>query len=251
MDPTTDVKQMRDTLMSHVDEQLAHTYEQIKNADEQLARMEDQLSRPAREAIPGSHPLRSRDRPWLRGIVGLLLAACIAAAAFLSQSSYRGVVEPWASQLVSALAVPKLVVQLAAAEPPAQIAPNDTTPTAVPASPEPAKSLEAMARDLADMERKIEMLNAMVTDNANAVEQIQASQEQVVRDIARNAEFLKASQEQLVKLVAATSQQNLPPRTSASQPQAAIGTRKPARTPTSSHASARPQVPTQLRPEER
>ena len=53
------------------------------------------------------------------------------------------------------------------------------------------------------------------------------SQEQVVRDIARNAELLKASQEQLAKLVATTSQQNLPPRTSAPQPQAAIGTRKP------------------------
>jgi hypothetical protein len=251
MDPTTDVKQMRDALLSRVDEQLAHTYEQIKSADEQLARVEGQLSRHAREATPGSRPQRSRNRPWLRGIVGLLLAAYIVAAAFLSQSSYAGAVGRWAPQLVSALTLPKLVVQLAAAEPPGQIASNDATPTAVPASPEPAKSLETVARDLADMERKVEMLNAMVTDNANAVEQIQASQDQVVRDIARNAELLKASQEQLEKLVAATSQQNLPPRTSAPQPQAAIGTRKPARTPASSHASARPQVPTHLRPEER
>jgi hypothetical protein len=30
MDPTTDIKQMRDALMSRVDERLAHTYEQIK-----------------------------------------------------------------------------------------------------------------------------------------------------------------------------------------------------------------------------
>jgi len=184
-------------------------------------------------------------------MIGLLLAAYIVGAALLSQSSYAGMVGGWAPQLVSVLTLPKLVVQLAAAEPPAHIAPNDTRPTAVPASPEPAKSLEIMARDLADLERKIEMLNAMVTDNANAVEQIQASQEQVVRDIAKNAELLRASQEQLANLVATTSQQNIPPRTSASQPQTAIGTRKPAPTPALSHASARPQVPTQSRPEER
>ena len=252
MDPTTEVKQMRDALMSRVDERLAHTYEQIKSADEQLARVEDQLSRHGRKVTPRSHPQRSsRDRPWLRGIVGLLLAAYIVAAAFVSQSSYGGMVGRWAPQLVSALTLPKLVVQLSAAEPPAQIAPNDTTPTAVPASPKPAKSLETLARDLADLELKIELLNAMVTDNGNAVEQIQVSQERVVRDIARNAELLKASQEQLAKLVATTSQQNLPPRTSAPRPHAAIGTRKPVPTPASSHASARPQVPTQLRPEER
>jgi uncharacterized protein YoxC len=229
MDSTTDVKQMRDTLMSRVDEQLAHTYEQIKNADEQLARMEGQLSGPARDAIPGSHPRRSRDRPWLRGIVGLLLAACIAAAAFLSQSSYRGVVGPWAPQLVSALAVPK--------------------------SPESAKSLETMARDLANLEREIELLKAnqqqLVSDNARAIEKVQASQEQAVRDIARNAELLKASQEQVAKLVSTNSQQNLQPRTPAPQPQAAIGTRRPVPTPASSHAGGRPQVPAQLRPDER
>ena len=251
MDPTTDVKQMRDAFLSRVDEQLAHTYEQIKSADEQLARVEDQLSRHGRVAILRSGPQQSRASPWLRGIVGLLLAAYIMAAAFLSQSSYGDVVGRWAPQLVTALTLPKLVVQLAAAEPPGQIAPNDTTPTAVPASPEPPKSLETMGLDLADLERKIEMLNAMVTDNANAVERIQASQEQVVRDIARNAELLKASQEQLAKLVATTSQQSLPPSASAPQPQAVIGTRKPARTPASSHASARPQVPTRLRPQER
>ena len=246
---------MRDTLLSRVDQQLAHTYEQIKSADEQLARMEDRLSRSGHEAVSGSHPRQSRDRPWLRGIVGLLLAACIAAAAFLSQSSYRDVVGSWAPQLVSAFTLPKLLGQLAAGGPPAQIAPNDTPPTAVPKSPEPAKSLETMARDLANLEREIELLKAnqqqLVSDNARAIEKVQASQEQAVRDIARNAEILKASQEMVTKLVSTNSQQNLQPRTSAPQPQAAIGTRKPVPTPASSHASARPQAPTQSRPDER
>jgi uncharacterized protein YoxC len=148
-------------------------------------------------------------------------------------------------------------VQLAAAEPapPAQIAPHDVTPTAVPVSPEPAKLLQTMARDLANVEREIEQLKAsqqqLASDNAKAIEQIKASQEQAARDIARNVELLKASQEQVAQLIARASEQNLRPKTSAPQPQVAIGTRKPVPTPVSSHASAHPQAPMQLRPEQR
>jgi hypothetical protein len=252
MDPTTDIKQMRDALMSRVDEQLAHTYEQIRSADEQLARMENRLSGHGREAIPHSHPPQSRDRSWLRGIVGLLLAAYIVAAALFSQSSYGSVVERWPPQLVSALALPKLIVQLAAAEPPAQIKPNDTTPTAVQVSPEPARSIETTTGDLADLERKIELLNAMVSDNAKAVEQIQANQEQAARDIARNAELLKANEELVAKLVATTTQQSLRPTASVPRPQPPPpGAHKPGPMPASTHASARPQAPAQSRPEQR
>lgn len=251
MDPMTDIKQMRDALMSRIDERLAHTNEQIKSADEQLARMEDQLTAHGRKATPRSHPRRSRDRSWLRGIVGLLLAVYIVAAAFLSQSSYGGVVERRAPQLVTVFTLPKLIVQLAAAEPPGQIKPNDTTPTADQVFPERAKSLETMTLDLADLERKIDLLNAMVSDNAKAVEQIRADQEQAVRDLARNAELLKANQEQVANLVATTSQQNFRPTTSVPQPRPSFGARKPVPTPASLHAGVRPQAPTQLRPEER
>ena len=253
--------QTRDTLISRVDEQLAHVNERIKSADEQLVRMEAQFSGQER-AARHFRPRQSQQRPWLRGILGLLLIACIVAAAFVSQSSYGDSVARWAPRVVSALAVlsekQMLLMhrnpssaQLAAAEPPVQIKPSDTTTTAVQVFSNPAKSLETMTRDLADLERKIEMLNAMVTDNANAVEQIQASQMQVVRDIARNAELLKASQEQVAKLVATASQQNVPPRTSPLQQQAPFSARKPVLTPASSHASAPPQAPTQLRREER
>lgn len=251
MDPTTDIRQMRDALMSRVDERLAHTYEQIRSADEQLARMGDQLSGHGHEAIPRSRPRRSKDRSWLRGIVGLLLAAYIVAAALISQSSYGAVVERWPPQLVSALTLPKLIVQFAVAESPGQTKTNDATVGAAQIPPEPSKTLETMARDLADLERKVELLNAMVSDNAKAVEQIQANQEQVGRDIAENAGLLKANEELVAKLVAATSQQNLRPTTSAPQPQVPPGARKPAPTPAPSHAAARSQAPTQLRPEER
>jgi hypothetical protein len=252
MDSATDIKQMRDTLMSRVDERLAHTYEQIRSADEQLARMEGQLSGHRREAPPRSHPPQSRDRSWLRGTVGLLLAAYIVAAALVSQSSYGGVIERLPPQLVSAFTLPKRMVQLATAEPPAQIRPNDTGPSAAQAFAEPAKSVEAMGRDLADLERKVELLNAMVIDNAKAVEQVQANQEQAARDIARNAELLKANEELVAKLVAATSQQIVRPATAAPPPQHPVVARKPAATPpASSHATVRPQAPAQVRPEDR
>ena len=49
------------------------------------------------------HPARqSRDSPWLRGLVGLFIAAGIGAAAFVSQSSYRDAVARWTPQLISA-----------------------------------------------------------------------------------------------------------------------------------------------------
>jgi hypothetical protein len=267
MDPTTDIKQIREALISRVDEQIAHAHEQIKSADEQLARMEDQLSKQER-AVPRSHPRRSRDRPWLRGIVGLLLVAYIVAAAFVSQSSYGDAVARWAPQLVSVLTLPleKLTlfsrpnpssIQLAAAEsvPSAKIAPHDVTPTAVAVSPEPAKLLQTMARDFANLEREIEQLKAsqqqLASDNARAIEQIRASQEQAARGTARDVELLKASQEQVAQLIAKASEQNLRPKVSAPQPQVGIGARKPVLTPSSSHASAHPQAPVQLRPEER
>lgn len=251
MDSAADIKQMRDTLMSRVDERLAHTYEQIRSADEQLARMEDQLSGHRREATPRYQPQRPRNGSWLRGFVGLLLAAYIVAAALVSQSSYGGVLERLPPQLVSALTLPKQIVQFATTEPAAQIQPNDATPAAVQAFPEPAKSLETMSRDVADLERKIELLNAMVSDNAKAVEQVQANQDQTARDIAKNAELLKANEELVAKLVAATSQQLVRPVTSAPPPQHPVVARKPAPMPASARANARPPVPAQVRPEDR
>ena len=256
MDPTTDINQTREALISRVDEQLAHVNEQIKSADEELARMKARLSR-EKDETPRPHPRRSRVGPWLRATMGLLIAAYIVAAAFVSQSPYGNAVARSVPELASALALPleKLglltqpnpsSVQLAGAEPatPAQIAPHDVSPTAVPVSPEPAKLLETMARDLANVEREIEHLKAsqqqLASDNARAIEQIKTSQEQATHDIARNVEFLKASQEQVAQLIARASEQNLRPKTPAPQPQVSIGTRKPVPTPASSQASAHP-----------
>ena len=246
MDSTADIKQRREALISRVDEQLAHTYEQIKSADEQLAQMEALLAGQDREASR-PHPRRSRKRPWLRGIAGLLLVGYIAAAAFVSQSPYGDAVAHRAPQLVSVLMLPlEKLVQLTAAEsaPLAQVAPHDVTLRAGPASAEPTKSLQTMQRDLDSMEREIVQLKAsqqqLASDNAKAIDQIKASQEQAARDIARNVELVRASQEQLAQLVARVSEQSARPKTTAPQPQRAVGTRKPVPAPATIRASAQP-----------
>ncbi len=268
MDPTTDMKQIRDALISRVDEQLSQVNEQIKSADEQLASMQAQLSG-QRTEVPRSHPKRRpRARLWLRGIAGLLLAGYIVGAAFISQSSHGDAVAGWAPQLISALTLPleKLMlltqpypssVRLAAAEPPSsvQIVRSDIAPAALPAVTESAKLLETMARDLANAEREIEQLKAsqqqLASDHAKAIEQIKASQEQAARDLAKNIESLKESQEQIALLTAKASEQNLRPRTPAQRPQSIIGARNPLPAAATSHASARPEAQTQLRPEQR
>ena len=73
-----------DVLVARADERLAHAYEQIARADEQLAHVTEQLL--DRDAARHA----SRGGPALRGLIGLLLAACIFGAAFVSQSSYGG-----------------------------------------------------------------------------------------------------------------------------------------------------------------
>jgi hypothetical protein len=247
MDPTTDINQTREALISHVDEQIAHVNEQIRSADEQIARLSSRKQEARRSYPPG----RPRGRPWLRGLVGLLIAAYIVAAAFVSQSSFGNAVAQSAPLLTSALALPLETlgllmqpnspsVQLAAAAGaslPAQIAPHDVTP-------EPAELIQTLARDLANVEREIEQLKAtqqqLASDNASALAQIKVSQEQTARDIAKSVELLKASQDQVAQLIARTSDPNLRPKRPVAQPQVAIGLRRPASTPATPQTSAHP-----------
>jgi RadC-like JAB domain len=236
-----------DVLVARPDEQFAHAYEQIALADEQLARVTEQLSELEHESahhspVPGRHP--SRGRPVLRGLVGLLLAACVFVAAFVSQSSYgdvaKLVIARWAPQVVLTssrpVKKPELPVQpspsaaqVVAAEsvsrqptPSAQTAPQEFAPTAAPLSPELAQMLQTMARDLANVEQGIEQLKTsqeqMTRDGTKAIEQLKASQEQIARDNAKAIEQLKASQEKMASLMAKASEHNLKPKTSAPPP---------------------------------
>ncbi|XIA62338.1 hypothetical protein ACFIOY_22325 [Bradyrhizobium sp. TZ2] len=137
-------------------------------------------------------------------------------------------------------------VQVAAAAPelpqPAQTAAQDVAPPAAPMPPELAQLLQTMARDLANVEQ--------------GIEQLKANQEQTARENARITEQLKASQEEVTRLIAKASEQhkaseqNLRPRTSPPPPRPIVTQTKPVPTPQSSQARARPQAPTQLRPDD-
>jgi hypothetical protein len=258
------------SLISLADERLAHAYEQLTHADEELRRVNEQLSKLEHDARDPSAVLRSRpsrDRPVLRGLIGLLLAACIFVAAFVSQSSYgdatRPIIARWVPQLIPNSSPPtekpglptqlsQNTVQAAAAEsvppqsaPSAQATPQDVAPTA-PVPPELAQVIQTMAQDVARVEQGVEQLKAsqvqMASDNAKAVEQLKASQVEMASDNAKVVEQLKASQEQITRLIARINEQNLRPKTSTSPP-SPIAT--PARKP---QAGAHRQTPKQLQP---
>ena len=147
------------------DERLARAYEQVLRADKQLAPLDEQLSNLEHDAalhpsaVPGRPP--ARRRPALRGLIGLLLAACIlvAVAAF--------VFGRWGPELIVTSSLPQApafpavqpsppAVQVAA--PSVQTAPQGIAATAAPVSPELAQLLQTIARDIANMKQEIEEL---------------------------------------------------------------------------------------------
>ena len=258
-------------LVARADERLVHAYEQIARADEQLARLNEQVFKLDRDAgRRSSDPKRaakgllhrpSRGRPALRGFIGLLLTASICIAAFASQSygeTARLMISRWAPQLASSLpsaTTPKLAaqqnpptVQVAAADaalsqlsPPDQPVPQDAA--AAPIPPEVTESLQAIARDLANVQREIE--------------QLKASQDELARENARTAQQLTANQEQMARAISSASEQNLRPRTSAATSAAtsanpprpvANAARKPVTTPPATQARAQARAPVQLQP---
>jgi hypothetical protein len=252
--PTPKATEPDNARFARADEQLAHAYEQITRADEELARLSDQLAKMERDAAPPPSaepgPQSPPGRPAPRALVGLALAACIVVAALVWQSSYGGgarlVVARWAPQLVSTPSLPPenaplpaqpapSIVQVAAAEaePPqatrlAQAAPQDAAPTAAAALPDQTQLLQAMARDLANVERTIE--------------QLKANQQQIASDNSKAIEELKASQEEMKRVLARVSEQNLP-KTSPPPAQPAPTLRKPERKLQSPYARARPRMP--------
>src|SRR6201987_392795 len=116
MNSTPDLKASAadDALVARADERLAHAYKQIADADEQLARLTEHLSKMEHDAPRPVPPVPRRAPPRggtaLRGLIGLLSAACVIAVALVSQSSYGGparlVIDQWAPHLVSPQWVP-------------------------------------------------------------------------------------------------------------------------------------------------
>ena len=263
MHSTSDPKQadpVGDVLVASVTEELAKA---IARGPEPLSRVQQQASKLERDAVRHSsdqqipvntfRPTVPRDRPARRGLIGLLLAACIFVAAFALQSSYGDAVRPiiarWAPQLVptsSQLLKKKELsaqpsppsVQAAAAEPApqAQTTPRDVGPAAAAAQvpAELAQLLQTMMRDLANVEQEIE--------------QLKTSQEQMARDNAKVAEQVKASQEQMARLMAKANEQKPKPPAPPARP-IATPTREPGQTLPSPQATARPQAPPRLQAE--
>src|SRR4051812_46455498 len=97
----------RHALIARAEEELSHAHEQITLADEQIARLEEQLSKLGHTGR-GKRP--SVGGRALRGLAGLVLAACICLAALVQQSSYgdaaRQMIARWTPQLISPLSSP-------------------------------------------------------------------------------------------------------------------------------------------------
>jgi hypothetical protein len=252
--PTPRAIEPHNALIARADEQLAHAYEQIAHADGELARLSEQIAKIERDAArppsAGPGPQLPPRRPALRALVGLPLAACIVVAALVLQSSFGGGaklgVAPSQPQLVSTptlppenpplpaeLAPPAVQVAAAEAAPPqatpvAQTAPQDAAPTTAAALPDHTQLLQTMARDLANLERSIE--------------QLKATQQQIVSDNSKNIAELKASQEEIKRVLARISEQNLS-KTSPPPTQPTPTLRKPERTVQSPRERARPRIP--------
>ena len=243
-------------------EQIGRADKQLPRADEQVSRLEqDAASRPSEQqerlTVPGRRP--SRDSPALRGLIGLLMAACIGGAAIALRSpgdAAKWMIATWAppgqissssveNPLPSPPSPPGVQSSVAKAAPPepapstppAQANPEDVAQTS--AIPAPSQPLQPLARDRAAVEQEIEQLKAsieqlkasqeqMVRDNAELAEQLKAAQLQMARDGENAAQQLKASQEQVARLIAKASDQNLQSKTSAPLPRSiASPTRKP------------------------
>src|SRR3954447_13792680 len=255
-------------LVARADEQVAHAYEQIASADEQLARLNQTLFRYEQQDVRPE--LRfGRDRPARRGMMGLLLAACIFVAAFVAQSSYgdaaRLIILQWYPQLGSvpliaadkaelAQTIPSGVqdvvsdaaVQQAAVAAPALL---DTLAPAATISPEQSQMLQSLSKSTEQLKTSQEQ-NAR--ELARVSEQLNVAQAQMARDSASAAEQFRLLQMQVARLTAAASEQNVGPvRPQASAPPKPLPRPKPLPALASPQARAQPLVPTDLRPAQR
>jgi predicted FMN-binding regulatory protein PaiB len=255
--PNLKEAEANDVLIARADARLAHAYEQIAHADEQLARVTEQLSRMEQAAVrhPSAVPdlKASRDSSTLRGLIGLLLAACIGVAAFVSQSSYGEAAKPiisrWAPYLTSTgpensglPAQPRPSVQLAAAEAAPQQATSSASVTAQDIAPAVAPTSSS---ELAQLLKEV---TRVLVNVEQGVEQLKAGQEQMASNNAKVVEQLRASQEQMTRLISNTSERNVAPKTSVPPPRPnASQTAKPV--PTSPQARVQPRTPGQLAPQ--
>jgi hypothetical protein len=203
-----------------------------KLAEEQITKsLEEQFSElvnPAREEevgplVPPTRRKTSRAPPatihrsagWRYVVFGSLLAASIGVAAWR-----------WSPSADTAVMTPSDPAPLIRA------APNAAAPTAIALSSEFARQLQPMAHDFAALRQRVEQLEVsqeqLVRDNGNLVSQIKASREemarsystidqikatqiQMARDSQTLTERLNATQEQFAHVIANASEPNVMP----------------------------------------
>jgi hypothetical protein len=245
--PNLTTTEADDALIAHADARLARAYEQIAHADAQLARVTEKLSRIEHDATrhPAAVPRRKPSRGWsaLRGLIGLLLAACVGVAAFASQSSYgdaaKLIISQWAPHLVSTSSLPLEKSALPAQPNPSTVqvaraveaAPPQATPSAPATAQDVAPIVAPTSPELAQL---LQTLTRVLTNVEQGIEHLKAGQERMANDNAKVVEQLRANQEQVARLIAKTSEQNPGPKTSAPLP------RKPVPTHSSPQARAQP-----------
>ena len=214
----------QNALTARADEELTQAYEKIKTANEQLAHVNERLSKLEHEP---ERPRKARGKSARRGLIGLLLAAFICAAALASQSSIadtaRLIFAGWLPLPAATPSQPQAepppgqasppAVQAADAEPaqpqpapPAetQTMPEAAAPTVTMLPPELTEQLQKLERDVADLQQGIEQLKSSQQQMKASAEQMKANEEQMARDNAKLAEQLKADQEQMARLVPKT-----------------------------------------------
>ena len=240
--PSLTSAQPEDALVARADERLAHAYGQIAAADEQLARVTEQLSKMERDAsrqafVPLPRRRPSRGRSSRRGLVGLLLAACIAGAAFVWQSpsgdAARLALAKWVPQLATVLPQEKptvaaqadtpndqMVADASSTTPPADAAQSipqgAAPPPPAPMPPELTQSLAALEQHLRNLEQSIEQLKASQEQLKLSQDQLKASQGLMASDTARAIADLKAGQDQMSRQVVRASETR--PRAAATAP---------------------------------
>jgi hypothetical protein len=274
---------------------LKQACQQIGRADRRLPRANEQVSKLEPDSGRRPSELQKRlavlphrsslSRLTLRGLNGLLVAACISAATMVMWShgdAAKQVTARWEPQLysisspatespVAAQSSPAAVQssaskaappQSALPAPPAQTLLAGSAPTAAGPSPGQEQLLQLLRGFLAVVEQEIEDLKTsieqlktsqeeMVRNNSAFAEQLKAAQEQMVRDNVAVAEQLKATQEQMARLIAKASEQQLRPKTSAPPPGSiAARTGKPvAKLSLPQAARAQPLSPVRGRPD--
>jgi hypothetical protein len=173
-----------DAMVARLEKANAAAYVQPERVESVLESKHDVGLDPSEQRKPPAIPDRasSRRMPAFLVLVGLLLAASVCVAGFAWQSTYAD-----AAKLIIARWANAEVLRSA-------------SPASAPTSSE-AQRLQTMARDLANLEQRIERLKTsqeqMARDNMAVSEQLKAALAQIARDNAAVGEQVKATQKQL------------------------------------------------------